>query len=241
MLSIKDLNMENPITHYTIFGERNSGTNYLTKVMDHNFNLMSTKAFGFKHWYIKGIGDRGRSNTTTDMECLLPVDNKLADSTLFILIVRDPFSWIESMFNAPHSIRPCERHNISRFIRQYHYCKELVCPFDHGPESASPWTLDPISGDYFIEEAENIVDIRNRKNQHFLQLRGIVKHFWIVCSEHLKFDISAMKEHFNLQLKTDQLDLIGYRTPIKRCLLTKKDRQFICSQLNNSLDQRYYG
>ena len=63
------------LSQYALFGERNSGTNYLKTVLDHNFDLKSTTDFGFKHWYIKGLKPRGRINTTTDRECLLTLSD----------------------------------------------------------------------------------------------------------------------------------------------------------------------
>jgi len=75
--------------HYTIFGERNSGTNYLATVLNAHITLQFTKKFGFKHWFIKNHFPRGRANGTTDNECLAPLKNS-AD-TLFIFIVRNPY------------------------------------------------------------------------------------------------------------------------------------------------------
>ena len=72
------------IKNFTIFGERNSGTNYLKAILLQNLEIKFTEEYGFKHWYIKNLNPRGRPNTTTDNQCLKDFKNNT--NTLFIFI-----------------------------------------------------------------------------------------------------------------------------------------------------------
>jgi hypothetical protein len=83
------------INKYTIYGERNSGTNYLYQLMDKNFNSTITWDYGWKHFF----GHNDLSNT---------------DDTLFIAIVRNPYDWINSMYKTPHHLEHMNR-NIENF------------------------------------------------------------------------------------------------------------------------------
>jgi hypothetical protein len=83
------------ITKYTIYGERNSGTNYLVHLIDKNFDINITWDYGWKHFF----GHNDLSNT---------------DDTLFIAIVRNPYDWLNSMYKTPYHIEHMNR-NIEKF------------------------------------------------------------------------------------------------------------------------------
>ncbi len=75
------------IWKYTIIGERCSGTTYLENLMDINFEVDLTWKFGRKHFF--GFHDD-----------LL----KDSDNTLFICIVRDICTWMNSLFRDKHHL-----------------------------------------------------------------------------------------------------------------------------------------
>ena len=88
-----------------IFGERNTGSNYLEKLVRINFpEIEISWEEGWKHWQ--------------DSELFDPNNNYIGDSnTLFLLIVRNPYDWLRSMKNKPHHIEnPSD--NFSEFIRE---------------------------------------------------------------------------------------------------------------------------
>lgn len=89
------------ITHYTIYGERCSGTNYLEELMTINFNLELTWKFGWKHFF--GFNNLNNS-----------------DNTLFIGIVRDPFDWTNSLFKTQHHL-PKNFKNIKSYLNDKYY------------------------------------------------------------------------------------------------------------------------
>ena len=54
------------IRKFTIFSERNSGSNYVRELIISNFHLEYTNDYGFKHWWLKDVPDRPDLNETTD-------------------------------------------------------------------------------------------------------------------------------------------------------------------------------
>ena len=75
------------INKYTIYGERCSGTNYLNKILDSNFEAKITWEYGWKHWF--GNNDQ---------------ELKQSQDTLFICIVRNPVDWINSFYIQQHHL-----------------------------------------------------------------------------------------------------------------------------------------
>ena len=76
------------ITNVTIYGERCSGTNFLEKAIEENFDLKITWDYDFKHWF----GHHQFKN------------NEKEDETLFLGIIRNPITWIDSFFKNPHHL-----------------------------------------------------------------------------------------------------------------------------------------
>ena len=99
---------------FTIFGERNSGTNYLENILKQKLYLKFTNEYGYKHWYIKNLEPRGINNTTTDNECKKSIDD--SDDTLFIVIVRNVYDWVGAMYKKPHHIKNMKRNSLLNFI-----------------------------------------------------------------------------------------------------------------------------
>jgi len=93
---------DTPLEFVQVFGERNSGTSYLSKLLQDNLanplNLLGTakseatphgsKYFGYKHWF--------------------PDWEKLADTrqnrTLFVVIYRNPYTWVRAMMARPYAL-----------------------------------------------------------------------------------------------------------------------------------------
>lgn len=73
------------IKRFTIYGERSSGTNYLEKLININFDIPITWDYGFKHFF--GFEDF-----------------KNSDDVLFICIVRNITDWMNSLFKHGHNL-----------------------------------------------------------------------------------------------------------------------------------------
>ena len=222
------------INNFTIFGERNSGTTYLENTLKNMLYLNFTKEYGFKHWYIKDVNPRGINNTTTDNECIKSIND--SDDTLFIVIVRNVYDWVGAMYNKPHHIKNINKTSILKFISNKYIAFEKSCPIEHEGNTESPW-YENENHQYFIEGAENIIELRNLKNNHFYNLQNRVKNYFIIRQENLHDDIKEMVVKFNLKCKL--FNLPNYRHP-KVYKLDKKTIDFINKNLNNHIDCTLY-
>jgi hypothetical protein len=83
------------ITHCTIYGERCSGTNYLENLILKNFDVKITWKYGWKHFF--GFNDLHNSK-----------------QTLFICIVREIHSWMNSFFREKHHLKIKNQKKLSK-------------------------------------------------------------------------------------------------------------------------------
>jgi len=228
--------MEN-IKKFTIFGERNSGTKYLKDQLSNILHQEYTKEYGFKHWYIKDVEPRGEANTTTDNECLKSIHD--SDDTLFVVIVRDINDWVGAMHRRSYSCgSEMDKTSIHTFVTGKYISYERRCPRDHGKQSESPWLPNKNHKyPYFMDEADNLIELRNMKNNHFNNLKNKVKYYYLIRQEHLLEDITEMIKKYNLKYKS--LKLTRYRKPTKY-VLDSETIDFIKENLNNDIDNIYY-
>jgi len=221
---------------FTIFGERNSGTNYLKKALQHILCLKFTSEYGFKHWYIKNLEPRGISNTTTDNECDRSIHD--SDDTLFIFTIRNANDWVGAMYKRPYHIKESDRSSIYNFASKNYISYENKCPRDHQEKSKHPWYKNSNhKHPYFIDEADNLIELRNLKNNHFHALKNHVKYYYVIRQEYLLEDIQDMINKYDL--KYNSLTLPDYKAP-KKYVLDVKTINFIQNNLDNNIDNNYY-
>ena len=217
------------INDIAIFGERNCGTKYLRNIIKNQLKIRLNNKYGFKHFYIKGLSPRGIENTTTDNECVKSIYE--SENTLFLFIIRNPYDWVSSMFRKPYHIKNNNAKNLLEFVSQKYIAYENTCIDNH-------WTAnEKHKYPYFIEEADNLIDLRNKKNNHFIQLGNKVKNFQIIRQEHLLDDINFMIKKFNLGKDIKSLD--NFKKPISN-KLDDTVNKFINSNLDNPIDNKYY-
>ena len=225
------------ILNYTIFGERNSGTNYLRFVLDRILNVPHTSLYGFKHWYIRDHHPRCRQNVTTDNECLKSIRD--SHHTLFVLIVRNPIDWIAAMYRRPYHIPESSRTSIVDFINQPHMSYVRNLPPNHTATSKAPWLIDPKTKNYFIEEANNILDLRNVKNDHFYALKDVVRYFKLVRLEHIQEDVKNISEEYNNKTMKWPEVFRDYIPP-NSYQVDDMVRRHIFTNLDNYIDNTFY-
>jgi len=102
------------------------------------------------------------------------------------------YDWCGAMKVKPYHIKETDHSSVYNFISKKYISYENSLPSDHGPTSISPWYIDEETNTYFIDEAANLIELRNLKNNHFYALRNKVKNFHIIRQEYLKEDIQEM-------------------------------------------------
>ncbi len=142
-----------------IYGERNSGTNYLHFLMEENIrNVKVGYKFGWKHGFAK----------------IDEIKRHIQPSDLILCMFKDPYSWIVSMHGKPHHAPQLYKIPFSDFVRSEWVCyqgenydvrdleKDPVLP-----EQEMMHERNPETGERF----ENVAALRTGKNKRLIQLK----------------------------------------------------------------------
>jgi hypothetical protein len=152
------------LRHFTVFGERNSGTNYLEKLIARNFAGLTPapRNFGWKHggldrrWWQPGLTPQPLHDHARD-----------AAGVLFIVIHRNPVSWLLSMHRIPHHAPFHVNVPLSVFLRMEwsDYYNERGPGDDIAPDPDRRFALGRARN--AIERFPSIFDLRREKIERF--------------------------------------------------------------------------
>lgn len=163
------------ITQIAVMGERCSGTNFLQSAIASNFAAGLTWEYGWKHFF--GFSDY-----------------KDSDNTLFVAIVRDPHTWINSLFKQKWHLQPeLKTEDIDTFLNSefwsyndgvFHHmildCVKCVTK-EEGAEIMEDRNM------YTGERYRNIFDCRKTKCQFLMDTMPTkVKHYVLIRYEDLR-------------------------------------------------------
>lgn len=211
------------LKYFTIYGERCSGTNFLEKAMEENFDLKITWDYDFKHWF----GHHQFKN------------NEKEDETLFLGIIRNPITWIDSFFKNPHHLPLSNKKNIKYFL--FNEC----CSFDDDTHNEIMVDRNIITKKRY----KNIFELRYTKNNYLIHnMPKNVKNYLLLRYEDLydNYDLilGYIEKKFNLKRKnTDFKKIITYKGKkdglfIKKNInLTKKVVDIIINNLNKEQEK----
>ena len=166
-----------------VFGERNSGTNFVSSLLKSNFPRLE-----------ECRGDNGRNGFRHGWKHGFPAMIAAPKDMIAVCVFRHPESWIGSLHRMPWHVHDSLRDvPISEFVR-----REWHCVIDHpgfGVPQDDPrfgaelqWDRDPVTGQRFA----NVLQLRNAKNRAFLSLAARFDNHVLVRYE----DVAAMPEAF---------------------------------------------
>lgn len=210
------------IKYFTIYGERCSGTNFLMNAIINNFEVEYTTKYAWKHFF-------GYYN----------FEDSLDDETLFIGIIREPISWIDSFYKKMHHIPNENRKTIRTFLFNQFY-------------SLYEDTYNEIMEDRNIitkERYKNIFELRKVKNNFLIkEMPKKVKNYLLIRYEDLRDNYETILEYFhikfNLKKKQSVYQRINnykgtkdYMFTIKKITLRKNILKIIENNLDNEQEQ----
>lgn len=185
--------MSQKIKYIQIYGERNSGTNYLHNMLEQNFKGVKIGyKYGWKHGFAK-----------TDQIQLADTGNEL-----FIAIWKSPYAWFVSMNGKPHHAPQLYGLPFSKFIKSEWACYEGE-NYDKRDLKKDPiktsqemmFERNPNTGLRF----QNAITLRNAKSWRFLELGNVVENFETMRYEDLlwapKRTISMLAKKYDITLK----------------------------------------
>ncbi len=187
------------IKYVQIFGERCSGTNFLTTLVFKNFrDVELTRDFGGKHWFIRNHKPRPPGNNSTDFQCVRSLDH--SEDTLFLIIYRNPYDWLRSLHEKPYHAREHGGLSFSEFIRKNWISYETAKLNKKWPENKDNY--------YFIEEADHILQLRTQKIVHLNRLKEVVRNLCFINLEVITDNIDLLAKiavQFNISLKHQEI------------------------------------
>lgn len=224
---------------YVVFGERNSGTNFVSHLLDRNFAVFRGRhrkagvtPYGWKHGF--------------------PAAMAAPDDVLAVIVTRDPQTWVQSMHRTPwHAADPLRKMPLSEFIRA-----EWHAVVDHrgfGVRRRDPvwgqelmWDRNPENGKRFA----NILRLRNAKARGFLAIAELFSSSLLVRYEDVAEDPEAMLDAVAARFSLERGDVFAPiatergraqgapYAPKTYAELTTDDADFIWSELDGELESR---
>jgi hypothetical protein len=204
---------------FTIYGERCSGTNYLESLMLSNFDIDIVWDYGWKHFF----GHHNFLNTEEE------------NNTLFIGIIRNPVTWIDSFFKNQHHIIP-HKNNIHSFLTT-----EVTTVLENNSRDKNYVTN---------KQYKNIFELRFYKNYYLLNImKNKVKNYILIRYEDLSSSpikvLTNIKNKFNLSLKKLSIEnFTSYKRPVnekyvkKNIELSPQVIKFILNHINKIQERK---
>ena len=167
------------ISKVKIYGERCSGTNYLSNLIKKNFKtelIEEDSIFGQKHFF----GFHNLENS---------------DNTLFICIFRHYYDWLNSLWSEKWHISPHQRKSIHHFLHSEHWSymdKKIYSLEKYGNEILEDRHI------YTKKRYKNIIELRYIKYKWMIEtLPQLVKHSLFIKYEDLitNFNNTMFKIH----------------------------------------------
>ena len=170
------------LVEFVILGERNSGTNYLEKLLITNFNTKWNREYGSKHFF--GFDDYSKNS----------------NNILFICIIRNFTDWANSTFQKPYHLQRDLRISKDNFLNLefWSYNDEFSGMTDDrlGKEIMEDRNI------YTKKRYKNIFELREKKLKYLSEdLKDQVKNYILIKYEDLVNNFEdTMKKIKNLNL-----------------------------------------
>ncbi|MEI8301485.1 MAG: hypothetical protein WCG10_07770 [Chlamydiota bacterium] len=197
------------IERVQFFAERCSGSNYVEALFKENTFLQECFAYGWKH-FPAWIDMSSIKNEQEDLSDFFTLGH--SENCLFIIVFRNPYDWIRSLYLAPHhSAKNLRKINFTKFVR-------------------TPWKLDEKDPTTQAEKTKNfLVDknprtsknfknalrLRSAKIQTLLNLKRHVSNVYYINYEsfrdHPKEVLQEISEIFDIKTKEPFVDIKEYK------------------------------
>ncbi len=223
------------ILDFQVFGERRSGTNYFSALLNDAFEITETRAYGWKHG--------------------APVMPCIQDTSLIAVVVRNPIEWLLSMHARPIEAPATEGMTFSDFIRtpwqavyKPHALRRReigIRGFPVARGAGLQYDRHPIEGRLF----SNVLEMRVVKMQSHLGFLHRAPNVAVVRYEDLLVDparvIRGIADSFALEVRPEaklQIRHVGPKTGDKRLTradISDSDLRYISDELDQDLERRF--
>lgn len=227
-------------TRFVVFGERNSGTNFVAALLKRNFPSL-----------IECRGDRGLSGGFDfGWKHGFPAMISAPPGVIAVCVFRHPETWVGSLHRKPwHADASLRDIPISDFIRRP--WKAIIDDQNFGVRADDyrwntelQWDRDPLTGRNFA----NVLKLRNAKNRGFLSLRSRFPDHFLLRYEDIQpapeqfvatiggfFSVTTTRRFRPVETERGAARSQPYQ-PKSYAPLSAADRKFIWSQLDKRIE-----
>ena len=236
------VNQGTPITKFVVFGERNSGTNYLKYLVEQNLALIRAKPspYGHKHfpcWFELPLEFYHGPETKYTF--------KGSENYLIIVVFRNAYDWLRSMHKKPFYVsKELRNTDFSTFIRtKWSVDPNRVVGF----LKENPWLdRNPVDGSPF----DNIMKLRTAKIRTMLEIKNRVLNIYYINYETLRDHpeevLTEIAHLFAIQKEDNFHPVIYYKGEVAKGVykkteynpISKKDLRFINEQLDAEVEKK---
>ena len=187
------------ITHFKIYGERCSGTNYLHNVLEKNFDLKLCQKYGNKHFFKFREYDEDEKNV------------------LFIGIARDVYHWINSFWKCPYHLPKSLTEDVNSFLTNEFYS------INENDGDSEIMTDRNIYKNRF--RYKNVMEARSLKTKFLIkELPKHVSHYIFISYEDLKNNFENVMKRLQTEFN---LTVISEDFPENVTTYKKSKEQFV--------------
>jgi hypothetical protein len=209
------------IANFTIYGERSSGTFFLEEAITKNFNLPVMWYYDWKHFF--GAYDFDTDNAN------VPAEGNAIDNTIFIGIVREPVSWLNSFSKNLQYVPACN-HELTNFLNNPFYS----VAGEGDQEEVIQEDVNYITKERF----KNIFELRKIKNDFLINVvRTKVKNYVLIRYEDLLNNyvntLDQIKNAFNLVKAHDEYEKIVNHTNGSGLFTGERTIDFSCATIDD--------
>tara|TARA_Y100000389_G_scaffold202403_1_gene247555 strand:- start:9709 stop:10392 length:684 start_codon:yes stop_codon:yes gene_type:complete len=212
------------IKNIKIYGERNSGTNFLEKLISTNTDNVNVIHHGIGHYKSRRV--KGWKHGVPDITLYSQSD---IENTLVVFIIRDLEPWLKSMFLSPYEYSV--PNSFEQFLQDNinvhkHRLDHPVVKFDY--------------------ESKNIFDLRYFKINRYLDFYKNIHNGIFINLEHVQRDnhtfLQILNQHYNIDVKHNIVKIDKHTKTNKKGVLNQNTQHIqiplniLQSKVNNNLE-----
>ncbi len=201
---------ESEIQKIRVMGERCSGTMYIQGLLTNNFPLQHVVASNkhFLPWFnLSAFNIPKKSKEAEELNFL----EKLTDSCLLILVVRDPYDWLRSFYSHPWHVNSDKMLHKGFLHFLQHEWRASDKKRKYGVDHWNP---------YDQRRFRNVLELRRYKTLNYLQIGTLSNNFLVVRYEDVAKNpqefIHFISENFNIQSAQQFTNVLTYKNEQKK-------------------------
>jgi hypothetical protein len=216
------------IKQYVLYGERHSGTKFLSNIFNKIFNLPLSEGYGHKHFF-------GFIPNETIYD---------AKTTLFVGIIRNPYDWVAAMNSLPHHTPSHLIPIYDHLLDEWYSIGQYYRVFDKKAYTIDKSTKEIIEDKDFKSKQRysNILAMRNQKMDYLINILPLLACNYVLISyesliSNIGLYINAVSTSYKLNVNNKNIKY-SYINQAPKRILSRETEQIITNNLNWNIENQ---